>query len=458
MANSASRLNVYEAKTCFIVKYEINNENRNNMKRVLILAYYFNHNTVGAIRIRGLVKYLHDFGWEPVIITLKTSDNMFNYSNIIEIPSDKPAEPTENNNFNIHRVMFKNNIFFSFLRNRTDILKFFIHFRNEFFYYPDPEKKWSNEILLASDKILNERSFDAIISTSVPFSSHIIAHRLKERYGLPWIADLRDLWTQSHNYLYSDIRKFFEESLEINTLSTADAITTVSQPLVDRLVTLHKREDIYSINNGFVPDEVNPGEPLFPKFTITYTGYIFPKYQDPEPLFKALHKLSAIGLIDLNQVDVNFLGVEHSDLLKYIETYGLQDVVRGWGYLPRTDVLFYQRRSHLLLLLTWNNPQEKGILTGKLFEYLAAQRPILALGKYKMDGVADLLKKTNAGVHLMKESEIEKEISAAYTEYKRTHGTVKYCGISKEIDKYSQVYMVKKFANLLDQITAEKTV
>jgi glycosyltransferase involved in cell wall biosynthesis len=298
---------------------------------------------------------------------------------------------------------------------------------------------------------MEHQKFDAILSSSGPETSHLVAHELKDTFGIPWVADFRDLWTQNHYYSYSFIRKFFEKRLEVSTISSADALVIVSPVMANELKTLHTQKKVFFIPNGYDNDSVNPAEPLPSIFTITYTGQLYKGRRDPELLFRAIHELASEDLIDLKDFAVHFYGWMESWLDEDIIAYHLEDVVKIHGLVSREESIHLQRQSHLLLLLTWDNPEERGVYTGKIFDYLAARRPILSVGI--SGGVIDeLLDTTNAGVHGAGKDKIKGEIRKFYDEFKRS-GSVEYRGIEREIQKFSHKEMAKQFAVVLDQIT-----
>jgi len=178
-------------------------------KKVLIISFSFNQNeVVGSVRSRGLAKYLPKFGWEPTILTIKTGSDTksefrtieTDYLNLMGSLKSKIGlnpEQTVKNQFNI-----KNK------KNRKGIMDHVLGLWAEIFAYPDGHKNWYEPAVNAGKKLLREESFDVIISSSAPPTSHLIANELKKSYDIPWIADLRDLWTQNPYYIYSFIRKF----------------------------------------------------------------------------------------------------------------------------------------------------------------------------------------------------------------------------------------------------------
>ena len=190
---------------------------------------------------------------------------------------------------------------------------------------------------------------------------------------------------------------------------------------------MHKNKKVYTITNGFNPELVNPGIPLTKKFSITYTGYIYSGRQDPEPLFRMLKILIDEKTIDPATLEVHFFGHHESWLFSDRKKYHLQNVVRIHGHISREESLQKQRESQVLLLLNWNDPDEKGIYTGKLFDYLAARRPILAIG-LRDNVVTEVLGQTQAGMTVSSDAEIKEQIAALYREYNEK-GYVSYAGI-----------------------------
>lgn len=423
------------------------------MRKVLIISrYYSDLSKIPAVRINGLVKFLPMFGWEPYVLT--SSDFLDNSENIYQVPCESLVKKWKQM---LHLDQNKNlNQQFGVRtqKNKLSHLEFITKIWQEIFAYPDEIHTWRKPAVALGSQILEDKFCDAMISSSGPPTCNLIAKDLKERYDIPWIADFRDLWTQNHYIQFSKFRRFFEMKLEIRTLSHADALITVSEPLSKKLRELHPDKVIFSIPNGFDPDQKNPGSSLAKQFTITYTGIIYPVRQDPEPLFRALSSLISKGYLDPKDLSVDFYGFIEDWLEDDVKRYGLDDVVRINGSVSREESIETQRRSHLLLLLTWNDKEERGIYTGKLFDYLAAGRPILSVG---MSGgvVEDLLKATGAGFQPKTVQDIEQIIMNAYNEYK-SENTVAYNGISSEIDKYSHIEMARKFASVLDDLVETK--
>mgnify|MGYP001120887334 CR=1 FL=1 len=395
-----------------------------------------------------MAKYLPEFGWQPIILTTPIGENP-------DSQFGPPNDFKENNRvietYGYSSPYGKKRLASKRYGRIRPFLKSLYKYYREIVHYPDAEKGWTPFAVKAGDELLQNEGVDAIISCSSPVTCHIIAKELKKRRNIPWIADFRDLWTQNHNYTYSPLRKLFEKRLERKTLATADALVTVSQPWAEKLKELHREKSVYTITNGFDPDKMNTRHvDLTSKFTITYAGQIYTGGQDTSKFLAVLKDLISEGIIKAEDVDVRFYGPELELLAKQIEKYGLSDVVKQYGIISRQISFEKQMESQVLLLPKWEDKKEHGAIAGKLFEYLAARRPILATGGHS-DAVTQILKETNAGIDAHTVEDIKNALRKLYTEYKLT-GKTSYHGRTKEINKYSYREMARKFAAILDDL------
>jgi glycosyltransferase involved in cell wall biosynthesis len=391
------------------------------MNKVLIITYHFPPRpTVASLRALGLARYLPEFGWQGVILTAALPGRPDPQFEVVETPHrDSLALAWGRRLFKLDTqqtlmaqiAQLKKKLRIKSERSPLDLL---LRAVGEVTAYPDPQKGWRAYAVQAGRDILRQQNTKAIISSSPPATSHIVANALKDEFKIPWIADFRDLWTQNYYYPYSPIRRMRERRLELKTLSAADALVTISQPMADDLRSLHKEKPAHTIPNGFDPGEVNtPPAKLTSKFTITYTGNLYPGKQSPAPLFVALHDLITEGSMAAADIEVRFYGPEASWIDKQAERCGLTGIVRQFGIVPREIALNKQRESQLLLQLKWNDARQRGAYSAKIFEYLAAGRPILAVGGYH-DVVNELLDKTKAGICDFAVEDIKKTIKELY--------------------------------------------
>ena len=288
------------------------------------------------------------------------------------------------------------------------------------------------------------------MTTSPPISSHLIGREAKKILGCPWIADLRDLWTQNLGERSSNLLQI---GLEKRTLRQADGLVTVSGPWASRLERRYPEKKIWSITNGFDPDDFDSPPPaLTEEFSITYTGELYAGQRDPTLLFEVLGDLIKDGTIPANELRVRFYGRIEPWLPARIEKYGLKEVVAVNGPTSRMQSIARQRESQILLLLPWSNPKETGHHSAKLFEYLAAARPILAIGGAQ-GVITETLEAADAGLHAISKAQVREFLLTAYADYK-TKGYVPYFGNKHAVEEYGHPNMARRFAQALDSVVA----
>lgn len=434
------------------------------MRKVLIIA----HLSRTSSRILGLAKYLPEFGWRPVILTapiqetgLFSASGRYLQDSVIEVPYLDLLRQISVSLKSIFGFSPKESVRgqmeerFGMGSPRSAAVDSLLRLLKEVLYYPDRDRAWKAPAVKMGSELLRSARIDVMISSSAPVTSHVIARELKDRYGTPWVADLQDLWSQNHNYPYSRIRNVMDRRLELKTLSAADALVTVSQPLAERLKKLHKGKLVSTITLGFLPEEmkVTHRKPTS-RFTITYTGQIYKGKQDPSKPLAALRELISEDVIDPGDVDIRFYGYKEAWLKEEIERYGLSKIVRQYGLVSRRVALERQRQSQLLLLLNWENREEKGVYTQKVFEYLAAKRPIIATGGFGDDVIQGLLDETKAGFYAPSVGDVKRVIREAYLEYK-ARGEVSYKARMEAIGRYSYREKARALAKILDD-TARK--
>lgn len=424
------------------------------LKKVLIVAYYFPPRPgSGSVRPMGLAKYLPRFGWKPVILTAKLpgpapAGVQVIDTEYIDILSKLKGYIGYRRDIGLHEQLGlsvgKNGSGRSLLSRLISRAKGTIAF-------PDEHVGWVKFAVQKGKDLLEKEDIQVIMSTSSPVTTHLIARRLKMESGKPWIADLRDLWTQNHYYRFGSFRHFMEKRLELWTLSRANALVT-AHPLVDRLSELHRNIPIHWIANGFDPADFLESSVVksnHNKMILTYTGLLYHDKRDPEPLFRALSDLFAEGEMKRTDIEIRFIGPFEEWLAEEVKKFNLQDVVKIESQVSREEALQKQMESSLLLILTWDSPDEVNIYPGKVFEYLGARRPILAIGG-PGGVVKDLLEKTQSGLHISGIAQLKKTLIEYYKLYK-THGTIPYNPVQPEVQKYSSQVMAQKFAEVFDK-------
>jgi len=419
------------------------------MKKVLIIGHFWPYRR-GSIRVIGLAKYLREFGWEPIILTAPLSGR-----------PDFKVRCVETDYRNMFGLKTKADLGSQMIKIGKETAPLFKKILGTIFgyvrmiaAYPDEDRYWKPFAINSIDNLFAKEKISAIISVW-PMTSHIIAQKTKEKYAVPWVADFPELWSQNCDYPYGFARKIIDRSLEKKTLKDADVMTTISLPMADNLKKLHNGKIVFTIVHGFDPDIVSQNKnSVTDKFTITYTGNFYPGKRDPLKFFAALSNLLREGKIDRKKIEVRFYSSKQKKIDEEIKKYNLSDVVRQCGMISLEDSLNRQRESQVLLFLDWEDEKEKGVYSGKIFEYLAAKRPILSVGGSENNVVRKLLQETKAGVFSGDIAGAENLLRNFYLEYQR-NGKVEYKGDDREIEKYSNKEVARKFADVLNNLHAK---
>jgi len=260
---------------------------------------------------------------------------------------------------------------------------------------PDENVSWNLTAIPAAIRIARAEKIDAVITTSPPASVHLVGAAVQKATGAKWLADLRDsLVAHPHRRAESfavRAKEKVDEGVARLVARRADAISCVSEAIAEETRQLGPRGPVETIANGCDFDDFAGLEyRTSPRFRITHTGSFFGK-RDPRPFLQAL----ADSELD---VVARFVGDFRSSDREWAESRGLGDRLELIPYAPRAHALELQRDSEaLLLLIPEAGGRGKGVLSGKVFEYLAAERPILAA--VPPDGAAaDLIRESGAGV------------------------------------------------------------
>lgn len=274
-------------------------------------------------------------------------------------------------------------------------------------YFPDAEIGWLPFALREGERMIAEARPEIIFASGGPPTSLMVGHLLSKGSGIPWVAELRDLWVDNHGYQHRPWRRRIEERLERSTLEDASALVTVSEPLALRLQKKYGKPTIV-VFNGFDPNDFPSGVPIpfrEGRIRIVYTGTITPGKQDPRPLFAALRDLGPLR----DMVEVAFYRTNPADILPLAAALGVADRVEVHEGVPFAESLRIQCTADLLLYLSWTDPAQPGIMTGKLPQYFGAGRPILAVGPCDNDP-ARIIRDRGLGVALPDAVAISKQL------------------------------------------------
>ena len=446
------------------------------MKKVILIAFYFNQvNEIASKRLRALAKYLPQFGWEPIVIVPDLSfipkenddlncriiyteyEDMFShFSNKFKKSESKFPEDSKDS-IESNDEKLKDSTSYS-----NPIASKAISIAGEVFAYPDGMKYWHESAFEEASKLIEEEEIDAIISSSWPITCHTIAKDLNEKYNLPWIADLRDLWNLNPYVSHTFIRNYFEKRLELKTFENADALTTTTDLAAKTLSTLHPDSRIVPILSGYDKDDFKFLEELIAenddsmnnspndssKLKFIYAGSLYGGKRDPSYLFEAIRQLEDDNKLDSSKISIEFYG-DSTGLEEIAKRYGLLDILHIGGKIAHEEVLKKQLNSDVLLLISWDNEKEKMFIPGKIYEYFALKKPVLSIG-YKEGSLKDLIDETKVGYHVSSLESTKEALLDIYNEFTEK-GTVELRS-DINIEDYSMENMAKKFADLLNEL------
>ncbi len=432
------------------------------MKRVLIITYYWPPAGGGGVqRWLKFARYLHEFGWEPIIYTPKnpempeTDESLLN-----DIPKDLLVLKT--NIWEPYRLykLFTGKkadqkiqtAFLSEKKQKSNWLEnISLQIRGSLFI-PDARRFWIKPSSQFLTKWLSENHVDAIVSTGPPHSMHLIAMKLRDTLHIPWLADFRDPWTNIDFYHQLKLSRHADarhHRLEKEVLLKADAVTVVSRGMLLEFEQIIDRP-YKVITNGYDEADIAHITDIQQdkKFSIAHIGSLV-KTRNPQVLWNALKKL----VLDIpgfaEHLEIKLVGKTDYEVKEAIKAANLDHYIKEIDYLPHNEVIIEQFKSQVLLLLINNTPNAKLILTGKIFEYLQSKRPILCIGPLDGDA-AQLVHETFAGLCSSFDDSVslEKNIRILFQRFKE--GKTEW--ESRESGQYSRKNLTRTLANELNRI------
>jgi glycosyltransferase involved in cell wall biosynthesis len=361
------------------------------MKKALIITYYWPPSGgAGVQRWLKFVKYLPEYGVQPYIVTVdpsKASYPVTDRSLEADIPVNVRIHRTDTSEpFNLYKGLFrKKEIPYAGFANekKVSFTQKLARFIRGNLFIPDARVGWNKYAFRQSCSIIESEKIDVVITTSPPHSTQLVGLRLKERYNLPWIADLRDPWTDIYYYSqmsHTRMAKNIDASYERRVLENAGKVITVSGQIKETFASKSKLVNpgkIHVIPNGFDEDDFKNVQPQAQDvFTVTYTGTIAESYE-------FTNFIEAFSLLVKNNAGVKmrlrFVGTLPGLWREKLQQ-AVGDVLEVTGYVSHGQSVKYLLESSALLLIIPQVHDNKGILTGKLFEYLAARKPLIGIG------------------------------------------------------------------------------
>ncbi|ALJ01524.1 hypothetical protein DC20_16650 [Rufibacter tibetensis] len=374
----------------------------------MITYYWPPSGGAGVQRCLKFVKHLPQFGVTPTVITVdeqQASYPVLDTSLLAEVPKEvKVIRTATREPFEFYKkITGKKDIPFGGFANtgqETWKQKLFKFLRGNLFI-PDPRVGWNRFALAAAKKSIQEQQVKAIVTSSPPHSTQLIGLKLKKQFaGLRWIADMRDPWTDIYYYQdlnHTALAQKLDARYEREALEQADAVVVVSEDMkrlfLNKSTNLDPKK-IHVIPNGYdEADFVHPSTPSSEEFVITYTGTLTEAY-NVTGFFQAVCEVMTKN--PLMRYRLRFVGKVSAGIKQQIEEAGLPLITEYIDYVPHEESIKYLMASTVLFMAIPDVPNNFGILTGKLFEYLASNKPIICIGPVQGD-VDKILDECGAG-------------------------------------------------------------
>lgn len=370
------------------------------MKKVLLVSYQYPPIAGGGVpRPLKMSKYLPHYGWETVVLTVDPQYHVsLDQTLLKQIPEgisvyrakewnpyqqlNRLRSSTNHSTSGNGEHAEKRKV--SMLAKMKSAIFHLLKKLKNVILIPDDHRFWIPAAVRLGQKAIKEHEIAVIFSTSGPYSSHLVAQKLAKKMGLPWIADFRDPWTQNMHRPGIAWRERIEERMERRVMEGATAITTVTQTFANNFLTKYPNiRRIEVIHNGYDPEDFQHVEEKkrTDRLVFAYTG-IFYQERNPRLFLQAIAELISAGKLHKEEILLRFAGVfdypGYSDNQDAVRLQGLEDVVEVLGYLPHQESLSLLKSSDVLLLINDTALGSEAYIPGKLYEYIAVQRPILA--------------------------------------------------------------------------------
>jgi len=359
------------------------------VNKVLVIAYYFPPMGLSGVqRTLKFVKYLPDHGWEPVVLTVTpTAYYALDYSMLREL-TESSIRTIRTNSLDPTRLFESGKP----VKMPHEKLRNLLSGISQAIFVPDNKIGWKHDAIKAGRKLLQGEEFNVIYSTAPPYTCHLIGAALSKEFNIPLVIDYRDAWVDNPLHFYiTPFHKMLHKRLEKKVLRTSNRIITINRRIKELMLRRYRflgYNDIAIIPQGYDPDDYRVENPLklpfSKKMRFTYAGTFY-RNRTPKYFLRALSDVVKEHPNLGKKIESVFIGTFRKENLAMIESLGLTDVVKVFGYLDHKSTVRYLMTSDVLWMTIGYGKGEDQVSTGKLFEYIGTKKPILGLVP---DGVA----------------------------------------------------------------------
>jgi glycosyltransferase involved in cell wall biosynthesis len=436
------------------------------MKKVLIVTYYFPPSGgPGVQRVLKFVKYLPEFGWQPVVLTVRDGDFPARDESLLaEIPK--------------HTTVYRTKIFEPYKLYRTltgkaadapidvenipqpgkkqSLKESAAEFIRSTFFIPDARIGWVPYAVSAGRAIIEREHIDAIYSSSPPYTAAVVARKLHRQTRIPWIAGFRDPWT---GFLSTPDRwlipRMIDRRLERAVFEDASIVEAAWRGILNDIaakVPNINPQKLVHLPNGFDREDYPRLElQRNQRFTVTYTGSMYGK-RNPKSFLRAVEELVSEGKIDATKIHLKFIGRFGSEVHGMLRGSALRDAIEIIAYLPHSESVKELLRADALLLIVDEADGSEEIVPGKVFEYIGAQRPIIALAPE--GAIAELMRETRSGYSAPNQD--IPAIKAAFVESYQNflYDKKKFQQDREAVKRYDRREITRQLATLLDTLSS----
>lgn len=426
-------------------------------------------NFPGAVRLTKIAKYFDRKKWRVSVLTTKSGEYMYPKDTILQ-------RDVDNSDISIYRTFCFDIFFIKGLLNRKQQGNNTSNYENEKIgskkfkefkqlrkivqkcFYPG-NISWCISAKRFIAQNLNLGSINLMLTSFSSIASHQLGYFIKKRKpNIFWIADFRDPYVGNivtKGNVLERLQRMYARKTEQEILNSADKVITVSEGLKRSFdEKLGGKGSAIVIYNGYDKEDV-AGKANFSgnkeRFTISYLGKLYGNLRNPALLFDVLDELLKEGAIEKEKLLVNYAGSDASMMKKYIEKFNIGEIYHDCSLVSREKSLQIQSNSHLLLLLSLNSSESRGILTSKLYEYINVRRPIICL--MTGEGIGELgrlIKDGDLGIacsyqhYAESKKKLREFILKKYREYMHT-GKIEYRINNRFISRFN-------YENIVDQI------
>jgi glycosyltransferase involved in cell wall biosynthesis len=358
----------------------------NSFRKVLFVAYNFPpHGGAGVQRSTKFVKYLPDFGWNPLVITAEADAAL-----IMDRTLQRDIPPKTQ----LYRLPG-----FSMAKLHRQLAKYRLSrgavALNILLQLPDADRFWSLSSRAKVAQVIRDAKPDLLYTTSGPYSSHLLGKWVRDRFRIPWLADFRDPWSENLLVPYLPGYRRLNRIMERQVLERADRVVCVTSRWLDGLRSNCREcldEKFITISNGYDDEDIR-ATPLpagNARFVLTHIGSFY-RTRQPDHFIAAVDRLISAGRLNEAETQLRFVGKNARAQIPRRTPFEIVD------YVPHKQLEAVRAETDALLLILSTDPRNAGTPSGKIYEYIASNRPILAI--VPKGGVAEeLIKETRTGI------------------------------------------------------------